>query len=95
MSESGSVICGTLPCVKLPAPEPGHHGGQPDDDGVDAAAADVSDPAPEPPEQRIDQRVLDEIFGDLLPDTTSDERGPVSTHDDDWYLENRPPHHDR
>ncbi|GAA5102836.1 hypothetical protein GCM10025762_02760 [Haloechinothrix salitolerans] len=40
---------------------------------------------------------LDEVFGQILPETTSDERDP-SWHEasgacDDWYLENRPPHH--
>jgi len=39
---------------------------------------------------------LDEIFGDVLPATTSDERDPEPPADDrDWYERNRPPHHDR
>lgn len=46
------------------------------------------------------KRRLDEVFGDVLPETTSDERDPrdaraSSTDGDSWYLENRPPHHDR
>ncbi|MFC3451349.1 hypothetical protein [Amycolatopsis speibonae] len=43
------------------------------------------------------QRRVDEIFGDVLPDTTSDEREPGqrAPDSDSWYLENRPPHHDR
>ncbi|SDX82187.1 hypothetical protein SAMN05421504_103980 [Amycolatopsis xylanica] len=43
------------------------------------------------------KRRLDEVFGDVLPETTSDERDPrpPSTDSDSWYLENRPPHHDR
>ncbi len=43
------------------------------------------------------KRKIDEIFGDVLPDTTSDERDPESTGTgrDDWYHENRPPHHER
>ncbi|RSM63612.1 hypothetical protein DMH03_09795 [Amycolatopsis sp. WAC 01376] len=43
------------------------------------------------------QRRVDEIFGDVLPDTTSDEREPGqrSPDSDSWFLENRPPHHDR
>ncbi|KZB87786.1 hypothetical protein [Amycolatopsis regifaucium] len=43
------------------------------------------------------RRRVDEIFGDVLPDTTSDEREPGrrSPDSDSWYLENRPPHHDR
>ncbi|GAB3566099.1 hypothetical protein GCM10027445_12340 [Amycolatopsis endophytica] len=42
-----------------------------------------------------DRRKLDEVFGEVLPDTTSDEREPERpTRDDDaWYRENRPPHH--
>jgi hypothetical protein len=40
---------------------------------------------------------LDEVFGNVLPDTTADERDPdpADTRDDDWYERNRPPHHDR
>jgi hypothetical protein len=39
----------------------------------------------------------DDIFGDVLPDTTSDERTRETSgaDEDSWYLENRPPHHDR
>ncbi|QGK68651.1 hypothetical protein GIY23_02955 [Allosaccharopolyspora coralli] len=47
-------------------------------------------------------RRLAEVFGDVLPDTTSDERRSGSTGDEPegrdeserWYRENRPPHHD-
>ncbi|NIH78435.1 hypothetical protein [Amycolatopsis viridis] len=47
-----------------------------------------------PPRDR-DRRKLDEIFGEVLPDTTSDEREPErpAGNDDTWYRENRPPHH--
>ncbi|WP_298175846.1 hypothetical protein [Saccharomonospora sp.] len=43
------------------------------------------------------RRLLDEVFGEVLPDTTRDERrlGSTNTLPDDWYRENRPPHHDR
>jgi hypothetical protein len=45
------------------------------------------------------RRRLDEVFGDVLPTTTSDERDardePVSTTGDEELLANRPPHHDR
>ncbi|EME63720.1 hypothetical protein [Amycolatopsis decaplanina] len=43
------------------------------------------------------KRRVDEIFGDVLPDTTSDEREPGqrTPDSDSWFLENRPPHHDR
>ncbi len=44
------------------------------------------------PEER--RRKIDEIFGDVLPDTTKDERDPEpDKRDDDWYLRNKPPHH--
>lgn len=44
------------------------------------------------------KRRLDQIFGDTMPDTTSDEREPGSTHDgedpgDRWLREQVPPHH--
>lgn len=39
-----------------------------------------------------------EIFGDVLPDVTGDERDPHEREDagrssEAWYRENRPPHH--
>jgi hypothetical protein len=39
---------------------------------------------------------LAEIFGDVLPDSTGDDRDPPAERggDDTWYTENRPPHHD-
>ncbi|MGW6444583.1 hypothetical protein [Lentzea sp. NPDC055074] len=41
------------------------------------------------------RRRLAEVFGDVLPETTSDERGgPGGAEDREaWYRENRPPHH--
>jgi hypothetical protein len=44
------------------------------------------------------RRRLAEVFGDVLPDTTSDEREPGDpTADDsardDWYRDQVPPHH--
>jgi hypothetical protein len=45
------------------------------------------------PEQR---RRLDEVFGDVLPETTKDEREPDAQpeqRDEDWYQRNKPPHH--
>lgn len=43
------------------------------------------------------RRLVSDPFGDVLPDTTGDERDPGSASRDDeaWYRENRPPHHDR
>ncbi|HTK66772.1 MAG TPA: hypothetical protein VL595_30645 [Pseudonocardia sp.] len=41
-------------------------------------------------------RRLAEIFGEVLPESTSDDRDPPTAdrRDDSWYTENRPPHHD-
>lgn len=39
------------------------------------------------------RRRLDEIFGDVLPDVTRDERETGQPGNDGWYLDNRPPHH--
>ncbi|MEU3274811.1 hypothetical protein ABZ639_28525 [Saccharomonospora sp. NPDC006951] len=43
---------------------------------------------------RRDRR-LDDVFGEVLPETTSDEREPRADRQasDEWYLDNRPPHH--
>lgn len=46
---------------------------------------------------RADAARLEQVFGTVLPETTSDERdddGRSSTGtSDSWFLENRPPHH--
>jgi hypothetical protein len=38
-----------------------------------------------------------DVFGDVLPDVTNDERTPEPDESsaDAWYHDNRPPHHDR
>jgi hypothetical protein len=43
------------------------------------------------------RRRLDEVFGDVLPSTTSDERDdrPDSADGDAELMANRPPHHDQ
>ncbi len=47
---------------------------------------------------KITRQRLREIFGDVDPDTTSDERDDVqpaeSSQRDEWLRANRPPHHD-
>jgi hypothetical protein len=50
-----------------------------------------------PPAGGDERRRLDRVFGEVLPETTSDERDADhrTGHPDDWYRENRPPHHDR
>lgn len=44
---------------------------------------------------KIDKAKLDAIFGDVLPDITSDERSPDSSAGtpDDWLRSQVPPHH--
>jgi len=56
----------------------------------------VTQPREEPETtRRPDQKRLGEVFGDVLPDTTSDERDPDRRdRGDSWYEENRPPHHE-
>jgi len=62
------------------------------------------DPRPDPKRldpkrldpKRLDPKRLDPVFGDVLPETTTDERDPDRRRDtsDSWYEENRPPHHE-
>ncbi|SNS45342.1 hypothetical protein [Rhodococcoides kyotonense] len=43
---------------------------------------------------RIDRARLARIFGDVLPETTGDERaGRDESTSDDWFDRERPPHH--
>ena len=55
----------------------------------------MSEPGPEADWQR--KRRLAEVFGEVLPDTTSDERDPADPADgnraDTWLKEQVPPHH--
>ena len=56
--------------------------------------AGAGDPTPTPDFR--ERRRLDEIFGEILPTVTSDERDPEPADGADrerWYRENRPPHH--
>ena len=44
------------------------------------------------------RRLRDEVFGDVLPETTGDERGPGTGEsggggNDEWLRSNVPPHH--
>ena len=41
------------------------------------------------------RRMLDDVFGDVLPDTTTDEKdaGASDGFSEQWYRDNRPPHH--
>jgi hypothetical protein len=48
------------------------------------------------PDRPHRDRDLDDIFGEVLPETTSDERDPEPpVSSDEWYERERPPHHDR
>jgi hypothetical protein len=52
------------------------------------------DQAAETPEER--RRRLAEVFGEVLPETTSDERDASADrgeHSEEWLLAQRPPHH--
>ncbi len=56
------------------------------------------DPTPDAEADWERQRRLAEVFGDVLPDTTSDERDPAdgsesAAHGDTWLKEQVPPHH--
>jgi hypothetical protein len=58
---------------------------------------------PAPQRRRTDPPVrprvpIGDVFGDVLPDVTNDERAPEPDGEsgaDAWYRDNRPPHHDR
>ncbi|WP_165943731.1 hypothetical protein [Saccharopolyspora karakumensis] len=52
--------------------------------------------SPQAKPEREKRRRLAEVFGDVLPETTSDDRPePTSANTrESWYRENRPPHHD-
>ncbi|HUQ54963.1 hypothetical protein [Lentzea sp.] len=57
--------------------------------------SDPPQPEPAGEDAVARRRRLAEVFGDVLPETTSDERGGGAGSDDreSWYRENRPPHH--
>ncbi|HZZ46042.1 MAG TPA: hypothetical protein VFE65_04065 [Pseudonocardia sp.] len=62
------------------------------------AAAETDAQPPEDGSAQARLRRLAEIFGTVLPESTSDDRvvehrGEGTSRGDDWYLENRPPHH--
>jgi hypothetical protein len=69
------------------------------DDGV---VSDSTEPTPrrrrtDPPVKPRPRPPTADVFGDVLPDVTSDERAPEPGESgaDAWYQDNRPPHHDR
>jgi len=51
---------------------------------------------PDPAREAARRRRLAEVFGDVLPEATADDRpepGSATGADERWYTENRPPHH--
>ena len=51
---------------------------------------------PDPAREAARRRRLAEVFGDVLPEATADDRpepGSAAGADERWYTENRPPHH--
>jgi hypothetical protein len=52
---------------------------------------------PDPAQLARRRRRLAEVFGEVLPETTGDDRpdaGTPGSADERWYTENRPPHHE-
>jgi hypothetical protein len=62
-----------------------------------AEQAELAEPEPgEAVRAAARRRRLAEVFGDVLPEATSDDRpesGSPAGADERWYTENRPPHH--
>lgn len=52
---------------------------------------------PRRPDSRRGVRDLAEIFGDVFPDITTDDRpdGVGGIDEEQWYHDNRPPHYER
>jgi len=80
--------------MNLPVPSGSPNGtGDPEQPaGADRANADRTQERARPT-----RRELDEIFGDVLPTVTrdelDDERDRAGGDRDNWYRDNRPPHH--
>jgi len=85
--------------MNLPVPDPPVEGRDGDASEVPQqtgapAAGDGDANAQGPPP--VTRRMLDEIFGDVLPTVTGDELDDQAGRDADrdrWYRDNRPPHH--
>lgn len=76
---------------------------QPDDDGT-VESSQAADPAPEPPSSAPPdgpepewkrRRRLARVFGDVLPESTGDDRDESngSGYSERWWREQMPPHH--
>jgi hypothetical protein len=60
---------------------------------AEAAPDHASDDGGSPGAEAARRRRLDEIFGDVLPEVTGDERRGADPDRDRWFQDNRPPHH--
>jgi hypothetical protein len=63
---------------------------------TDEQAATAGPNRSDPQSEAVRRRRIDEVFGDVLPDTTSDERedpGAGGEASDRWLREQVPPHH--
>ena len=70
---------------------------EPADDADDASTSAAAAPAApaaaaSAAEEAARRRRLAEVFGEVLPEGSSDDPHPTG-RDDRWYEENRPPHH--
>jgi hypothetical protein len=64
--------------------------------GADGDADRDREAASRPKPGFRERRRLDEVFGEVLPTVTGDERDPEpadGAERERWYRENRPPHH--
>jgi hypothetical protein len=55
-----------------------------------------TEPEPRPPAKPKRRPSIADVFGEVLPDVTNDERTPEpdAPGADTWYQDNRPPHHE-
>ena len=76
-------------------------GSRPESAGSSAATdpgdTDPADTDPAAADEResewVRRRRLAAVFGDVVPEQTSDDAGPRGGKGDDWYREQVPPHH--
>jgi len=81
----------------MTVPSPEQRGQRPAREIARGAGGPADLPTEQRERRRAERRRLDEIFGDVLPATTDDEREPGERpgFDAEYYRRNRPPHHDR
>jgi hypothetical protein len=63
---------------------------------VEREPDETQDSVPKVEPEWVRRKRLADVFGDVLPDQTSDDRAPASQRDgkgDDWYRHQVPPHH--